>query len=742
MARPHAPSLSWIDQLGFARKMTLLGLLALLPLAITVAMLLNTATKDIRMLSHQRASLDVVQALMPVVRTLQDHRGASRTWLAGDASFKSRVDSAAVDVQAKMAAADAVVSGVRERVDVSADWSALTARWRTLAERNPKLSPAESFKEHTALIEAVLRLFGSAADRGELLNQPDAAALRLADVLIERLPRLAERVGQTRGFGAGLLARDADSITPDERARLLSLVAGSRDLAEDAQNELGHARAGDPSLESTVSTVLGGLKSVSTFLLMAEERVAQSSAGRPTAAAYFEAGTVSLKSVFEAQDALLPELSKRLDLHGAQVWRSAALMLSAVILSLAVCALMAWWVYRRLRWALDAAVSATASIAQGRLDVSVPQGGRDEFGTLLKTLAEMTQSLRTVVGGVSTAAREIDVAVTEVATGNVDLSQRTEQQAAHLQQTSSSMEQLTGTVANNAENARQANQLALGASEVARRGGEVVEQVVATMGQISESSRKIADIIGVIDGIAFQTNILALNAAVEAARAGEQGRGFSVVAAEVRNLAQRSAQAAHQIKALITDSVQRVDSGGRLVQDAGATMQDIVTSVRRVTDIIGEISSATAEQSAGIAQVNVSVGELDRMTQQNAALVEEGAAASESLKEQANRLLQSIDHFRLEGADSARRTQVPVSHVSAPASRPVAKVAPAAVSAPPRQTPSTASAIASSPASSVKPTRSSTAGAEARSPDSVPSVSARPAPRAAVSGSDDDWEEF
>jgi methyl-accepting chemotaxis protein len=303
---------------------------------------------------------------------------------------------------------------------------------------------------------------------------------------------------------------------------------------------------------------------------------------------------------------------------------------------------------RRLLTPLNAAREAADSIAGGDLRVRLPKAPPDELGQLIEAVGRMSEHLRRTVASIQSSADEIATASSEIASGNTDLSRRTEQQAANLQQTSSSIEQLTGTVATNADNARQANQLALGASEVAIRGGDVVEQVVATMGEISDSSRKIADIIGVIDGIAFQTNILALNAAVEAARAGEQGRGFSVVAAEVRSLAQRSAEAAQQIKGLITDSVQRVESGGRLVQQAGSTMAEIVTSVKRVTDIIGEISSATHEQSSGIAQVNTAVGQLDQMTQQNAALVEESAAAAESLREQARRLAETIGEFRLD----------------------------------------------------------------------------------------------
>jgi methyl-accepting chemotaxis protein len=293
------------------------------------------------------------------------------------------------------------------------------------------------------------------------------------------------------------------------------------------------------------------------------------------------------------------------------------------------------------------AAQVAETIADGDLTRPIRVEGKDEAALLLQALTRMQDSLRDVVGQVHESSLSIRHASAEVATGNSDLSHRTEQAAGSLQQTASSMEQLTGTVSHSAESARQASQLAASAADVAHRGGQVVSQVVTTMNDINSSAKKIADIIGTIDSIAFQTNILALNAAVEAARAGEQGRGFAVVASEVRSLAQRSAGAAREIKSLIGASVDRVDAGSQLVAAAGSTMTEIVASVQRVSNIIGEISAAVGEQSAGIGQVNSAVASLDSMTQQNAALVEQSAAAAESLKEQAERLSAVVGTFRI-----------------------------------------------------------------------------------------------
>lgn len=312
-----------------------------------------------------------------------------------------------------------------------------------------------------------------------------------------------------------------------------------------------------------------------------------------------------------------------------------------------------WSITRSITIPLNFAVSVTNRVAAGDLTSNIDSSEKDEIAQLLTALKEMNASLARTVGQVRIGTDMIALASSEIATGNADLSSRTESQASSLEQTASSMEQLTDTVRQNADNARQANQLAVSASGVAVKGGGVVSQVVDTMGSIKESSNKIVDIIGVIDGIAFQTNILALNAAVEAARAGEQGRGFAVVASEVRNLAQRSAAAAKEIKSLIGDSVEKVDVGSRLVDDAGKTMDEIVSSVKRVADIMREITAASQEQSAGIEEVNQAIRQMDEMTQQNAALVEQAAAAAESLQDQAVTLAQAVSIFKLEIGDQA-----------------------------------------------------------------------------------------
>lgn len=320
--------------------------------------------------------------------------------------------------------------------------------------------------------------------------------------------------------------------------------------------------------------------------------------------------------------------------------------IAAILLGLG----FAFYITRSITVPLVNALQIAETVASGDLTSPIHATNRDETGKLLKALGDMNESLAKIVGQVRGGTESIATASSEIASGNMDLSTRTEAQAGALEETASSMEELTSTVKQNADNARQANQMALSASEVAIKGGSVVSQVVNTMGAINESSKKIVDIISVIDGIAFQTNILALNAAVEAARAGEQGRGFAVVAAEVRNLAQRSASAAKEIKALIGDSVEKVDAGSKLVDEAGTTMNEVVESIKRVTDIMAEITAASQEQTSGIEQINRAIVSMDDVTQQNAALVEEAAAAAGSLQDQSGNLAQLVSVFKLSTA--------------------------------------------------------------------------------------------
>jgi methyl-accepting chemotaxis protein len=485
------------------------------------------------------------------------------------------------------------------------------------------------------------------------------------------------------------LIKKIEALSTDEDKRLMTELGGVRKAYVDSRDGINKAKAAGNMEEAAK--------------LMEKDY-------QPAAKGY----EAMLQKLLEHQNKEIDNAARQIDEIAAQ---SRNLQILLAVLTAAFSVAFAWWLATGITRPMRNAVDMARRVADG--DLTGAHGGgsgayaKDETGQLLQALQDMHQGLVRIVSQVRSGTDAITAASGEIASGNLDLSSRTEQQASSLEETASSMEELTSTVRQNADNAREANQMALAASDVARKGGEAVSDVVGTMQSIDESSRKIVDIIGVIDGIAFQTNILALNAAVEAARAGEQGRGFAVVASEVRNLAQRSAAAARDIKTLIGDSVDKVGAGTRQVAQAGATMQEVVASIERVTAIMGDITHASQEQSAGIDQVNGAITEMDNATQQNAALVEQAAAAAQSMQDQASELAQAVSVFKLDG----------MAHQAPVVRAPSAQRAVHAV----QRTPATAAAARPQPARPAKPAVAA----------QLPAKPRKPAPVA-----NDEWEEF
>ncbi len=467
------------------------------------------------------------------------------------------------------------------------------------------------------------------------------------------MTELRTHLGQVRRLEKDIVINFNNS---DEVSALRAAWSKQDAALRDGLGQVRKAHDGDAALTGAINRALGEIKQYAEGIVPVFEQVERAQIDGAAAGAYADRLKKHMDQADEVLSSLGQQARERMDAARGQVDSGAAtmslLIAAAVVLALVVLVPLTLLTVRSITRSLQEASGLAERIAAGDLSQAVPQGRGDEIGQLIEAMSRMQTSLRALVGQVQQAAGNIDSASAEIATGNQDLSQRTEQAAASLQETASSMELLTGTVQQSAESSRSASRLAASAAEVAERGGTVVAQVVQTMGEISESSRRIGDITGVIDSIAFQTNILALNAAVEAARAGEQGRGFAVVAGEVRSLAQRSAEAAREIKGLIGASVERVAGGTRLVGEAGETMTQIVESVRRVSGIVAEITKSAALQSDNLVQINQSVAHLDQMTQQNAALVEQSTAASEALNDQARQLAEAAGQFRL-GGDGA-----------------------------------------------------------------------------------------
>ncbi|WP_443114959.1 methyl-accepting chemotaxis protein [Herbaspirillum seropedicae] len=643
------------------QKFALLGLLGLVLFGVPTTLYFNSTERVIRFKQQEIAGVEPVRRLLRSVQLMQQHRGMSAVMLNGAADMAGPRQAKAAEVdQALAALAGALEEVGRDDTRIPVLFKNQLAAWTKVrdAVASRSITPPESFAAHSAAIAALFDLNERLLDYYHYTIDPDFDSTQLINAAFIAMPALTEDLGRARARGASLLLKK--ELKLEERLELVAMLERAQERLSSARKSFAKGVAANAEI---------GVKLGSTFekadrlgnevIKLTREQVLLPQELSFPPDAYFKQFTLAIDEQFKAIGEVTEVLAGQLDAQNAALRREQLTVLGAIF---ALALLVAWlgvMITRSVTQPILASVAMAGRVADYDLTARSVAQGRDESAQLLGSLNAMTASLGGIVGRVRTSIEVIQHASREIATGNADLSRRTESQASSLEETASAMEELTSTVQNNAENARQADQLAGSASRLAERGGEVVSNVVQTMDEIKTSSRRIVDIISVIDGIAFQTNILALNAAVEAARAGEQGRGFAVVASEVRSLAQRSASAAKEIKELISDSVDKVDAGGRLVDEAGMTMGEIVNSVRQVAGIMSEITQASQEQSTGIGQVNDAITQMEAITQQNAALVEEAAAAAESLQQQAEMLWDEVGVFKTEGADGVAPDGLP-----------------------------------------------------------------------------------
>ena len=636
-----------IHRLRLSHKFGLLALLGALMLAPPMTYYLVDAEAELASTRQEVAGLQPSAALLKLIRLTQQHRGLTATVLGGKAEAEGQRAERQREVDQALGEFAALAAGI-EDPKFAEGWQQVQQQWKTLSAQvaQRQLAAPASFAGHSALVELQLDLHGRIVSHYGLNLDPEPVSYHLVIATMTQLPQLAEQLGKLRGSGAGILARGQATVA--DRAMLGGLSESARGEMHRLLTTLERALEHDPALRERMAGPIEQARAgVERTREMLRTDLIEAEALTLPSAEYFQATTKAIDQVFAVHGLASEALAGALQVRTARLQRTEWLVIGLSVLMVGLCGLLARSIVRTILQATDDARRMAERIAAGDLSPEPLRAGEDELGRMVQAMEAMRLSLTEVVGTVRENAVSVAAASAQIAQGNIDLSSRTEQQAAALQQTAATMDQLGSTVSHNADHAREADGLAREASTLASRGGEMVSQVVGTMSGISEASRKIGDIIGVIDSIAFQTNILALNAAVEAARAGEQGRGFAVVATEVRNLAQRSAEAAREIKALISTSVERVEQGVSLVDQTGRSVGEVVASIRRVSDIVAQISAASAEQSTGVAQVGQAVTQMDRATQQNAALVEQSAAAAGTLKSQAEQLVDAVARFRV-----------------------------------------------------------------------------------------------
>ncbi len=747
--------MNFLNQIKVSYRFLLVGCMSLLLAALPTYSYLKHELPSLTGTETEQRGVRPLRDMIDVIKYMQQHRGLSSMRLAGNAQAVDKLRTVTSSLEASQAKVEAHVKS-QSKPGTQAQWDKLNQRWAALRTRLDAsgTTRAESFAEHTAVIADAYKVFSAILNDAGLILDPKVENYYLIVAASEVL-NLAEAQGQLRAIGSGILT--ARAMSTEDVLKVGVLLAQGLQAQTRAHNSFEYSFAANDAvsvrLKEQVSTAATTSQKV---MALARDQLSSGSPLDYAADAYFQATTESINQQLALADAGLALLDELLAQRLKSDWTTLMLVLGGMLATMAIGTSISLLggrsVTRQLGGEPGDVTRWVGTIAQGDLTSTLDARGAVE-GSIIHALSLMQGNLQNMVKQVRESSNQVVDAAGQIAAGNGDLSGRTERQASALEEISAAMEELLATVRQNADNARQANGLASSASDVATRGGTQMAEVVDTMRAINSSANKIGDIIGVIDGIAFQTNILALNAAVEAARAGEQGRGFAVVATEVRSLAQRSAVAAKEIKTLIADSIAKVEQGSVQVGRTGDTMHEMVTSVKRVTDIMGEVSASSIEQTTGIEQVNSAIVQMDEVTQQNAALVEQAAAASDLLREQATHLRELVSSFKVDGAQAAvalaprHKPQLPLAGKPAAAPR-VAMDKPAATKpAAIRPAAIAAAKSAATPASATRKAGLAVSRPEPvlkrPEPDRIPPQAGDKATKASpVAPSDDDWEEF
>lgn len=643
-----------LNKLRIWQKLAVIIAALLLPILGLTYLLMAEKSVAINFTEREMRGIEYLRPLRSLLQYFAEHRGMNSAYLNGDASFAPRLDAKKDEIKQALAAVAALDIQYGADFETSNDWRNIHNTWQQLSGTAAQLTPADSFQQHTALLKQVVALTAQVGIASGLMLDTQPDSYFLIDTLVQRLPSLVEDLGQLRALSSGSVARQ--QISPEEKLRLAKLVVRGQIMLEGVNDGLAHAFAYNPELAKALRPLQENLLNhAQDFLHLVDQNLVNSASisSDLSASAVFDKATAGIVAGFKLYDAsavqLVDLLQQRISaLRSAKYWT-----LGGAALGILIAVLMAYGMVRMIVSSICTAQGIAAHLAEGDLSQEIAASGRDEVAQLLQSLATTQAELQHILGEIHEASDAVSASAHEAQQGSAYLAQRTEEQAASLEETAASIEQLSATVRQNADNAEQARRIASMVSQQVESSEQAVEEAVNAMDAIRISSIRAEQIVTLIQEIAFQTNMLSLNAAVEAARAGSDGLGFAVVAAEIHNLAQRSAEAARTANGLIDESMDRVAEGNQHVVHSQEMLQQVVSAVHQIDTLVADIANAAREEASAIQQINQAVMQMDQVTQQNAALVEETASTSQGMSDQADQLRELIAFFRLDAEADA-----------------------------------------------------------------------------------------